>query len=154
MVSLKPLVIGLLMMWLGSAHADTHEPGLDPAITNGDRPESEDGPASESLDPEAEPALRGLLIDRTVTMIGKTFFQQFSQLRLDSPILSATSLTVYERPSARWGSIVWVTEGNRPLFQATLPPRLSEVDQYARAAVEQTEQLVLQRKVMQALQQS
>ncbi|WP_084671155.1 CsgE family curli-type amyloid fiber assembly protein [Modicisalibacter ilicicola] len=120
--------------------------------TADDRPEGEDGPSSEALAPAPEPALTGLLVDRTITMIGKTFFQKFSQLRLDSAILSNASLAIHERPSARWGSIVWVSEGTRILYEATLPPRLSEVDQYAEAAVGQVEQLILRRKVTEALQ--
>ncbi|MGC3874123.1 CsgE family curli-type amyloid fiber assembly protein [Halomonas sp. GXIMD04776] len=157
---LKPKVIAVvLLMGLQQAQAESipapneavqpAEAGI-PASAD-DRPEGDDGPASETLTP-AEPALTGLLVDRTITMIGKTFFQRFSQLRLDSVILSNTSLAIHERPSARWGSIVWVSEGTRILFEATLPPRLSDVDQYAEAAVGQVEQLVLKSKVSQALQ--
>lgn len=159
----KPILI-LLSAWIllmASAHAETMSPpsNTQPVMGEGvpaptdDRPQSEDGPASNPAMPSGEPVLTGLLVDRTVTMIGKTFFQQFSQLRLDSVILSNTGLVINERPSARWGSIVWVAEGNRILFEATLPPRLSDVDEYAKAAVDQVEQMVLKRKVMQALQQ-
>lgn len=116
-----------------------------------DAPEGEDGPATKTLKPTGPIPLSGLVVDRTVTMIGKTFYQQFSQRRLDSVILSSTNLVINERPSARWGSIVWVAEGNSILYQATLTPRLSDVDQYAAAAVAQVEQLILRRKVMQAL---
>lgn len=122
------------------------------ASEQNDAPEGEDGPKlDDSYKPHGSTSLSGLLMDRTVTMIGKTFFRQFSQKRLDSLVLSDISLTVHERPSARWGSLIWITEGNRILYQATLPPRLSDVNQYADAAVEQVEQLYLQRKIMQAL---
>ncbi|MDW5375925.1 CsgE family curli-type amyloid fiber assembly protein [Halomonas sp. HP20-15] len=122
------------------------------ASAQNDNPEGADGPVlNDAYKPHGAANLSGLLIDRTVTMIGKTFFRQFSQIRLDSLLLSDISLTVHERPSARWGSLIWITEDNRILYQATLPPRLSDVDQYATAAVEQVEQLHLQRKIMQAL---
>jgi|GEM_PF-534619 curli production assembly/transport component CsgE len=101
-----------------------------------------------------EPGLNGVLVDRTITMIGKTFYRQFSQLSMESTILSNANLSIHERPSARWGSQVWVSEGNKIIFEATLSPRLSDVDQYAEAAVEQVEQLIIQRKVMDALQQN
>lgn len=101
-----------------------------------------------------EPGLSGVLVDRTITMIGKTFYRQFSQLSMESTILSNANLSIHERPSARWGSLVWVSEGNKIIFEATLSPRLSDVDQYAEAAVEQVEQMVIQRKVLDALQQN
>ncbi|HSP57611.1 MAG TPA: CsgE family curli-type amyloid fiber assembly protein [Halomonas sp.] len=101
-----------------------------------------------------EPGLSGVLVDRTITMIGKTFYRQFSQLSMESTILSNANLSIHERPSARWGSLVWVSEGNNIIFEATLSPRLSDVDQYAEAAIEQVEQMVIQRKVMDALQQN
>ncbi len=101
-----------------------------------------------------EPGLNGVLVDRTITMIGKTFYRQFSQLSMESTIISNANLSIHERPSARWGSLVWVSEGNKIIFEATLSPRLSDVDQYVEAAVEQVEQMVIQRKVMDALQQN
>lgn len=101
-----------------------------------------------------EPGMSGVLVDRTITMIGKTFYRQFSQLSMESTILSNANLSIHERPSARWGSLVWISEGTKIIFEATLSPRLSDVDQYAEAAVEQVEQMVIQRKVMDALQQN
>lgn len=145
------LALCLLCLSIAPAFAGT-EPATPATGPQSDAPESADGPAtSRTLKPREPSPLNGLVVDRTITMIGKTFYQQFSQRRLDSIVLNNTNLVIHERPSARWGSIVWVAEGNRILYQATLPPRLSDVDQYARAAVEQVEQLVLRRKVMQAL---
>ncbi|SFU50248.1 CsgE family curli-type amyloid fiber assembly protein [Halomonas korlensis] len=101
-----------------------------------------------------EPGLSGVLVDRTITMIGKTFYRQFSQLSMESGILSNTNLSIHERPSARWGSLIWISEGSKIIFEATLSPRLSDVDQYAEAAIEQVEQRVIQSKVMDALQKN
>lgn len=101
-----------------------------------------------------EPGLSGVLVDRTITMIGKTFYRQFSQLSMESGILSNANLSIHERPSARWGSLIWISEGNKIIFEATLSPRLSDVDQYAEAAIEQVEQMVIQSKVMDALQKN
>lgn len=99
-----------------------------------------------------EPGLSGVIVDRTITMMGKTFYRRFSQLSQDSHILTSTTLSVHERPDARWGSQIWVSENNRILFQATLPPRQSDIDRYAEAAAEQVEQLLVQRSIMQALE--
>nr|WP_267964169.1 CsgE family curli-type amyloid fiber assembly protein [Halomonas sp. MCCC 1A11057] len=115
----------------------------------------EEGEATEELSRQfrlGEPGLSGVIVDRTITMMGKTFYRRFSQLSSESHILSSTTLSVHERPDARWGSQVWVAENNRILFQAALPPRLSDIDRYAEAAVEQVEQLLVQRSIMQALE--
>ncbi|WP_136065026.1 CsgE family curli-type amyloid fiber assembly protein [Modicisalibacter radicis] len=148
------LVVVMVMLTATSWAQDVNIPDPQRAASEqNDTPEGKDGPVlDDSYKPHSSASLSGLLIDRTITMIGKTFFRQFSQRRLDSLLLSDVSLIVHERPSARWGSLIWIAEDNRILYQATLPPRLSDVDQYATAAVEQVEQLHLQRKIMQALE--
>ncbi|RCV90615.1 CsgE family curli-type amyloid fiber assembly protein [Billgrantia montanilacus] len=126
----------------------------DPQAIIDDEEIMEEGEAEEELERQfslAEPGLSGVLIDRTITMIGKTFYRQFSQLSLERPVLSNTTLSVHERPDARWGSQVWIAENNRILFQATLPPRLSEIDQYVQIAADQVEEMIIQRTIMQAL---
>ncbi|MBZ9558681.1 MULTISPECIES: curli production assembly/transport protein CsgE [unclassified Modicisalibacter] len=162
MTVVKARLVGSVLCALAMALSG-HAPAQDEAVAGEsahvtpaqpDAPEGEDGPATQTLKPTGPLPLNGLIVDRTITMIGKTFYQQFSQRRLDSVILSNTNLVINERPSARWGSIVWVAEGNSILYQATLTPRLSDVDQYAAAAVGQVEQLILRRKVMQALEQN
>lgn len=138
------------------------DPGLPTPQSEHPKPEEtldseeilEEGKASEELSRQFhldEPGLSGMTIDRTITMLGKTFYRRFSQLGLESQMLSNTILSIHERPDARWGSQVWVSENNRIVFQATLPPRLSDIDRYAEAAVEQVEQLLIQRRIIQAL---
>ncbi|MGJ7456557.1 CsgE family curli-type amyloid fiber assembly protein [Halomonas sp. MA07-2] len=115
----------------------------------------EPGQAEEELSRQfslGEPGISGVIVDRTITMTGKTFFRQFSQLSLDRPVIGNANLAIHERPSARWGSQIWITEGNRIIFEATMPPRLSEIDDYVEIAIEQVENLVIQRTIMQALE--
>lgn len=114
----------------------------------------EEGKASEELTRQfrlGEPGLTGMIVDRTITMLGKTFYRRFTQLGSESQVLTSTTLSIHERPDARWGSQVWIAENNRIVFQATLPPRMSDIDRYAEAAVEQVEQMVIQRRILQAL---
>ncbi|KXS38246.1 MAG: curli production assembly/transport component CsgE [Halomonadaceae bacterium T82-2] len=152
-MNMPVISLALCLLWLSAAPVLAGADSAAPATgQQSDAPESADGPAtSQTLKPSEPSPLNGLVVDRTITMVGKTFYQQFSQRRLDSVVLNNTNLVIHERPSARWGSLVWVAEGNRILYRATLPPRLSDIDQYAQAAVEQVEDLVLRRKVMQAL---
>lgn len=115
----------------------------------------EPGQAEEELSRQfrlGEPGISGAIVDRTITMTGKTFFRKFSQLSLGRPIIGNANLAIHERPSARWGSQIWITEGNRIIFEATMPPRLSEIDNYVEIAIEQVEDLVIQRTIMQALE--
>ncbi len=113
------------------------------------------GQAEEELDRQfhlGEPGISGVLVDRTVTMTGKTFFRQFSQLSLERPVIGEANLAIYERPSARWGSQIWVTLDNQPVFEATMPPRLSEIDRYVSVAVEQVEQRIIRQTILEALE--
>ncbi|WP_104203144.1 CsgE family curli-type amyloid fiber assembly protein [Billgrantia saliphila] len=160
------VVAVVLLISCGSlAWAETHAPAPSQPAVPPETSVSEDsleedevleeGEAAEELSRQfrlGEPGLAGVVVDRTITMMGKTFYRRFSQLSADSHILTRTTLSINERPDARWGSQVWVAENNRILFQATLPPRLSDIDRYAEAAVEQVEQLLVQRSIMEALE--
>ncbi|WP_019022055.1 MULTISPECIES: CsgE family curli-type amyloid fiber assembly protein [unclassified Thioalkalivibrio] len=98
--------------------------------------------------PAGEPGLGAVVVDRTITMMGKTFFRRFAQLRLESGVLQSTDLTIVERPSARFGSQIWVTtRGSEVLFAATLPPRPSEIMDIADSAAEQVETALVQREL-------
>lgn len=114
----------------------------------------EPGQAEEELDRQfqlGEPGMPGVLIDRTVTMTGKTFFRQFSKMSLERPVLGEANLAIYERPSARWGSQIWITLDNKVIFEATMPPRLSDIDDYVNVAIEQVEERVIRETILQAL---
>ncbi|PMR80785.1 CsgE family curli-type amyloid fiber assembly protein [Halomonas urumqiensis] len=98
------------------------------------------------------PELSGLIVDRTMTMAGKTFYRTFSQLGMQDPILNRVVLTIHERPDPRWGSQVWITERNSVLFRSQLSPRINEADENARAALEAVQERVLSSRVSAALQ--
>lgn len=114
----------------------------------------EPGQAEEELNRQfrlGEPGMSGVLIDRTITMTGKTFFRQFSQLSLARPVIAEANLTIYERPSARWGSQIWITLDNQVVFEATMPPRLSDVDDYVDVAIEQVEERIIRQTILEVL---
>lgn len=156
MVVRQALVWGLACSCLSSAFAQTAPEAVRPEVSvasegNGAEAQGVDGVAVTRVRPSLSDGLSGVMIDRTMTMIGKTFFRQFSQQRLDSPTIRNTSLSIHERPSARWGSLIWIKEGNTVLYEATLPPRLNDVDLYASAAVTSVSDQFLRRKVLEAL---
>lgn len=56
----------------------------------------------------------GFIVDRTITHFGAEFFRHFSQAWRERGGTEGVDLTLVERPSARWGSIVYVEHNNRP----------------------------------------
>ena len=65
--------------------------------------------------------------------------------------MADTNLSIHERPDARWGSQVWITENNTILFDTRLPPRLSDIEAYAEAAIEQVQTRIIQETITRAL---
>ncbi|MGM0534435.1 MAG: CsgE family curli-type amyloid fiber assembly protein [Pseudomonadota bacterium] len=104
-----------------------------------------------NLDPSE---LSGVIVNRTMTMAGKTFYRSFAQASMQSPVLNDVVLTVHERPDPRWGSQLWITEGNRVHFRTQLSPRISEADRNARAAVNTVQESIISARVSEALQPS
>jgi len=64
----------------------------------------------------------GVVTDATVTRIGHDFYNAFAAHWRDQVNAEQFSLTVHERPSARWGSLVWVEYANNQLYRAFLSP--------------------------------
>ncbi|WP_445001026.1 CsgE family curli-type amyloid fiber assembly protein [Halomonas mongoliensis] len=136
------------------AHGTAMAVDQEARVTEQESIEEVPGQAEEELSRQfslQEPGITGVLIDRTITMTGKTFFRQFSQLSLERPIIGDVNLTIHERPSARWGSQIWITQGNRVVFEATMPPRLSDIDAYVDVAIEQVEELIIRQTIIEAL---
>lgn len=64
----------------------------------------------------------GVVADQTVTFIGQRFFREFVARWSDKARADAYSIAVFERPSARWGSLIWVEYANRKVFQTFVSP--------------------------------
>tara|TARA_B100000929_G_scaffold284379_1_gene266577 strand:+ start:70 stop:582 length:513 start_codon:yes stop_codon:yes gene_type:complete len=111
---------------------------------------SPDGPEIQGR-PNGSSELTGIMVDRTITMAGKTFYRAFSQQAMDNVIIGNATITIQERPDARWGSQVWVMEGNRMYFRTQLSPRISEADRVAGDAVKTVEEALLQQQLSAAL---
>ncbi|WP_156105241.1 CsgE family curli-type amyloid fiber assembly protein [Litchfieldella xinjiangensis] len=95
--------------------------------------------------------LTGVLVDRTMTIIGQRFYRRFSQIAMERPIIRGATLTVHERPDARWGVQLWITEGNQIHFRTRLSPRLNDADDVARQAIDHVEEAVLKRQIAKAM---
>jgi curli production assembly/transport component CsgE len=63
----------------------------------------------------------GLVANQTVTVAGQDFYQYFVAAWRDQDLSERYAISIHERPSARWGSRIWVEYAQRRVFQALLP---------------------------------
>ncbi len=82
-----------------------------------------------------EAELTGFIVDNTISRSGHEFYRSFSE-RLNDTSKLDFNLVVRERPSARWGILIWVEHENRTLFRRFLQPNLSDISQSAYQAAD------------------
>lgn len=99
-----------------SSAAPAHDKGLDQGTINQD-------------------PLGGIVIDRTMTVLGWDFYSSFASiwqaLHPDSPY----TLTVTERPTAQFGSEIWVDYRDIHIYHTFLSPARSGVEEASKQAV-------------------
>jgi curli production assembly/transport component CsgE len=105
---MRLLLIGLLSMLAAAVHAQALD---DPDIDVG---------ALEERRLESLEQASGFIIDRTITNFGGEFVRVFSQAWRSLPGTGELDVTVVERPTARYGSMVWVEHNQRPIARAFL----------------------------------
>lgn len=91
--------------------------------------------------------LAGVVINRTVTVQGKDFYQFFATLWRQKEVGSRFTISIHERPSARWGSEVWVQYRQKRMFHAFLPPARSATRKISAMAVDIVEQNIADSEV-------
>lgn len=80
--------------------------------------------------------LAGVVVNRTVTVLGKDFYQFFSAYWREKDISGEFSISIHERPSARFGSEVWVQFRQKTMFRTFLPPARSATKKISAMAVD------------------
>jgi len=93
-----------------------------------------------------EAELKGFITDNTVSRSGQAFYRKFCE-RLNATSPLDFNLAVKERPSARWGVLVWVEQDNQPLYRRFLQPNVSDMEQTAYDAADFVVQEINRRKV-------
>ena len=78
----------------------------------------------------------GIVADQTVTVAGQDFFQQFVTAWRERDSAERYAIAIHERPSARWGSQVWIEYGQRRIFQAALPTGRAGIRQLSEQAAD------------------
>ena len=62
----------------------------------------------------------GFLVDRTITNFGATFVREFAHAWRARRIEEPVDLTIIEKPSARWGSLIIIEHRNQPVARLFL----------------------------------
>jgi curli production assembly/transport component CsgE len=86
----------------------------------------------------------GVVVNNTITFIGHEFYQTFVASWRDEPGVDRFTVAIHERPSARWGSLVFIEYENRELFRAFLSPGRRD---YVRQSAADAVRIIYQRVV-------
>lgn len=93
----------------------------------------------------------GVVTDQAVTVAGQDFYKYFVNAWRDKEGSERYSLAVHERPSARWGSEIWVEFAQRRVFRTYLPAARAAIKPIGEQAAEIAYQAVLQADVQRQL---
>jgi curli production assembly/transport component CsgE len=93
----------------------------------------------------------GIVTNDAVTLVGQDFYAAFSQAWDQMPLSERYLVSVHERPSARYGSLVWVEYEQRRVFQAFLPVARANIRPIAEAAAAGALQTVMQADIARLL---
>ncbi len=94
-----------------------------------------------------EDEISGLAIDNTITRIGHDFSRFLSDYRSSNLANSHYNLTVHERPSARWGNLIWVTKDHQTLYWRFIQPSNTRLKETAEDAAQQIHNQIKQLKL-------
>jgi curli production assembly/transport component CsgE len=78
----------------------------------------------------------GVITNQTLTVAGQDFYQYFVAAWRERELSERFAVSVRERPSARWGSQVWIEYAQRRIFQAQLPSGRSGIKVLSEQAVD------------------
>lgn len=93
-----------------------------------------------------EEELMGFIVDNSISHIGHGFYRYFSERLRDTSRLDF-NLVVRERPSARWGSLVWVEYEQRVLYRQFLPPNTALLKDVAYQAADQVQEAIIRHRL-------
>lgn len=94
----------------------------------------------------------GVVSNATITVVGQEFYREFVTVWREVSGTNRYSVAIFERPSARWGSLVWVEFANRSVFKAFLfPGRRGDIKTVADQAAHAVSQRVVDIEVQRLL---
>ncbi|MEN8177686.1 MAG: CsgE family curli-type amyloid fiber assembly protein [Pseudomonadota bacterium] len=114
------MVIWLLCLGQGPAFAAN----IDQEIETNDRGEI-------GLEDEG---ISGIIVDNTVTIIGRRFYDAFSIAWPDYKVGKDENFSIHEQPTARSGSHIWIEHNRKRLFEVFLSPVMANIVDTSRSA--------------------
>ncbi|MCW3148509.1 curli production assembly/transport protein CsgE [Stutzerimonas stutzeri] len=93
-----------------------------------------------------EAELMGFITNGTISRSGQEFYLKFCE-RLNDTSRLDFNLAVKERPSARWGILVWVEYENQTLYRRFLQPNVADMESTAYEAADFVLQEINRRKI-------
>ncbi|WP_086980999.1 curli production assembly/transport protein CsgE [Vibrio aphrogenes] len=97
--------------------------------------------------PSNEGGIDGIIIDQTMTVLGRNFYFYFSQNLNEQHEDLSINLSVKERPTALSGSIITVFHFNTPIYRTSLSPGLQQAELKAKQAVDNISYYLLKWKL-------
>lgn len=97
--------------------------------------------------PDTEGGINGLIVDQTMTVLGRNFYFYFSQKLNDKQENLSINLSVKERPTALSGSIITIFHFNTPIYRTSLSPGLQQAETKAEQAVDSISYYLLRWKL-------
>lgn len=98
--------------------------------------------------------LSGVVVNRTITVLGKDFYQAFTTQWRQKDVSNKYTITIFERPSARFGSEIWVQFRQKRMFHTFLPPARAATKKISAMAVEMVYQNIADSEVERMLVKS
>jgi curli production assembly/transport component CsgE len=95
--------------------------------------------------------LGSIVTNQTMTLAGEDFYTSFAQAWRDMPLNDRYVVSIHERPSARWGSLIWVEFEQRRVFDTFLPAARANVAAVAVRAASTAYQNVVQADIARLL---
>ncbi|WP_081066683.1 CsgE family curli-type amyloid fiber assembly protein [Burkholderia cepacia] len=115
--------------------APKRAPGAGPATAK---------PAAGARNALPEDQLGGTVTTDAVTLAGRDFYTYFSQTWSEIPLSERYLVAIHERPSGRYGSLIWVEFQQKRVFQTFLPIARANVKAVAESAASISFQTVIQ----------
>jgi len=124
---------------------------LQPAVLANEQPSVNASTALTEQRSLSREDVGGLITGQTVTQNGRAFYDSFATAWSERDAQGRFSVAVMERPTARFGSQVFIRYGNRQLLQLALPPNRSVIAPLGAAAADQVFQAILDYQLAQFL---
>lgn len=139
---MKPLAYSFFLVILSIQQGFAADKDFDKSAQLGDEDAIEKGAPVITDD-----GVNGIIVDQTITVIGRDFYQTFSSAWRDIKGSSDINITINERPSARTGSLITITAGREIIFKRFLPPARANIVSAVNQAIKTASKNIKQNKL-------